>query len=146
MQTLILMQGPPGSGKSTKARELAAKLPGTRICSTDDFHFVRFKEYKRFPLSAQVLQRDEYVFQHDMLAEYHQWNKHEVYHWLLQGCNVIVDNTNIRREHVRPYLEMAQLLGVFVQVVRCEGQFQNSHAVPSIVVERMRAEMEDLLT
>lgn len=79
------------------------------------------------------------------LAYYHAWNQFEVYHWLLEGWNVIVDNTNIKRSQAKPYLDMARRLGVFIQVVRCTGEYASAHGVPAEVLLRMRQEMEDLL-
>lgn len=124
---LILMQGAPGSGKSTKAKELAAEI-GAVICSTDDFYYVD----------------GEYVFDQDNLSYYHTLNLFEAEHWLAAGRSVIIDNCNIRKSHAQPYLSLARKYGAETRAVRCVGEFQNVHSVPTKVVERMRNTMEKL--
>lgn len=128
MQKLFLMQGVPGSGKSTQAQQIQAVHPGSVICSTDDFHY-----------------SEGGCFQPLNLNYFHSYNQWQAHLYLQEGKTVIVDNTNITRASARPYLEMARALGVEVVVVRCEGQWPNIHKVLQALVESMRSRLEKLV-
>lgn len=133
---LTLMQGAPGSGKSTQARyiqryqDAQPYSPGCRIVSTDDFH---------------TSDGTDYLYDPSSLAYYHAWCQWECDYWLSLGYDVVVDNTNIRRWQAEPYIAMAERHGVSVQVIRCEGDYGSIHWVPTEAVARMKREMEDLL-
>jgi predicted kinase len=130
LQVLYVLQGPPGSGKSKLAQALRAQDPErTRIHSTDDYFYDANKVY---------------VFDATKLGLYHQLNLVAARGDLHRGFSVIVDNTNIKKEHARPYIDYAKQLGIRVSVIRVVGAFQNIHAVPPDIVERMRRGMEDL--
>lgn len=122
-----LMQGAPGSGKSTAARKLLAEQ-GAQIVSTD-FWFQTAGGYK---------------FDPSYLGEYHGRTQALCRSFLSVGMRVVVDNTNIRRLHAQPYLDMAKEFGYTVIVVRCDGKYQNEHGVPESTVEKMREMMEDI--
>ena len=145
MQKLVIMQGPPGGGKTTVAIALKARLESTKewpgsvqICSTDDYFMIGH------PLTGF------YKFEPDKLTKHHQSNQHRVLYLLERGITVIVDNTNIRAWEARPYVEMGMRLqnglrrGLKIEFVRCDGRFPNTHGVPGEKVEAMRAAMEDL--
>ena len=121
---LIIMQGAPGSGKSS----FAYKILESVVCSTDD--------YFETP--------DGYRFDRDKIGEAHKWNQSKCRHFLDWGSSVVVDNTNIHAWEAKPYVQMAVDLGIPVVFVRCTGKFQNTHGVPDKVVERMRNDMEEL--
>ncbi len=128
MKTLFIMQGAPGSGKSTVARELARAFVAASY-STDEFHIEEDRVYRFKPEKA---------------AEFHKRNQARCRQALENGWNVVIDNTAIHRWEARPYVEMAVELGVTVVFVRCTGRFDNDHGVPKERVERMRDEMEEL--
>lgn len=122
------MQGVPGSGKSTVARLIADNIVGV-ICSTDDYFY----------------KDGEYKFDPEKLGEYHSRNLQHATDLMAEGCNVVIDNTNILQKHVRPYVNAARQNGYHVQFVRITGDnFGNIHKVPEEVVERMRHQMEGL--
>lgn len=133
-QTLYIMQGPPGSGKS----ELAERLFESKyvvqnrrnwvICSTDDYFTVN----------------GEYKFDSSKLEEYHARNLKKATDCMKDGYNVIVDNTNIKCWQCKPYVQFAVENGINVVFIRVTGSFANKHGVPDDVVERMRNSMEDL--
>ena len=127
MQTLYVMQGASGSGKSTLAVVLA-KATGAVICSTDSY----------------FLTEGVYRFDPSKLGEYHASNQRAAAEHLQAGHSVIVDNTNLLRSHVKPYVAAAVALGVPVVFIRCEGQFPNSHGVPAEKVQQMREVMQEL--
>ncbi|XP_033116107.1 uncharacterized protein LOC117116233 isoform X2 [Anneissia japonica] len=92
-KVLCLMRGLPGCGKTTLARKL---LGVGIIFSTDDYF---------------VSRNGEYEFKKRFLTEAHDWNQKRVHEALVKGITpVIVDNTNIEKWVMRPYIEMAKKL------------------------------------
>lgn len=133
-KTLILMQGIPGSGKSTVARALYEGNPAnTIILSTDAFW------------------GEDYNFKPELLGRAHLWNEDRAAAAFRNGTDVIIiDNTNIRRKAVKYYMSLAADYGYNVQVVRvtCDIDLaiaRGTHNVPEDVVRRMYSEMEELL-
>jgi NEDD4-binding protein 2 len=149
--TLVLMQGIPGSGKSTVARMLAREYNPNRenlIYSTDEFWYeVPVDEIDGVPL---------YNYDPARRAEAHRWNQQRVVQAMQQGiAYIIVDNTNIQRWQVQPYLALAQIFDYEVQVVRVQVPVEVAiernaarsadRQVPEEVIRQMADEMEDLL-
>lgn len=126
-QTLFVLQGPSGGGKTTLANELRTRFDAV-VCSTDDFH----------------VENGVYVFKRDRLAEFHRLNLERACLFLDAGRSVVVDNTNVHAWEPRDYVRHAVRRGVKVEFIRCDGEYANHHGVPDVVVERMRAEMEEL--
>ncbi|MFY4731191.1 AAA family ATPase [Nitrospira sp. BLG_2] len=132
MSIMVVMQGASGSGKSTMAETIKAMLEATghkvEICSTDD-------EFKVDGV---------YKFDPSKIGENHiKCQKKARYH-LDWGTSVIIDNTNTQAWEARPYVQMAQELGVPVFFVPCHGKFNNVHGVPPEKVEAMRNRCEPL--
>jgi predicted kinase len=75
------MQGPPGSGKSTRALKIAREH-GAIICSTDSYFYTR---------------DGRYLFDLALLSAHHQRNTRRALALLDEGFSVVVDNTNIQR-------------------------------------------------
>jgi len=132
--TLILMCGLPGSGKSTKARAMAA-VSGAQICSADDYFIINGK----------------YTFDPLKLPEAHQLCRERAAAALRTGQHVIIDNTNLRREHRDEYRAMAAAMGAGFGVVFSDApwrwnpticQSRCTHGVPLAEIERMLAEFE----
>lgn len=113
-----MMQGIPGSGKSTEAAKIAGWIGArVKIVSTDD----------RFTVGGR------YEFQPEKLKEAHEETQ-RIARELVSDFHVIVDNCNIRRWHAEPYLEIAAGEG---EVFRCNYPGQSVHGVPSETVEAM---------
>ena len=127
---LFIMQGVPGSGKTTLARKLAKQYNAV-ICSTDDFHFQAGDGV--------------YRFEPENIGYYHAYNQFEVEYWLKAGRSVIVDNCNILGVHALPYIELARRYSQPLRVCRCDGAYVSVHGVPAEVIDRMRKQMEVLL-
>ena len=124
MNTLYIMQGVPGSGKSTIACELA-----DLVFSTDDF-FYREGEYK---------------FDAAKIGEAHQWNQLRAEGAMMVGGNdIAIDNTNVKRWEAKPYVQMAERYGYAVVFVRVSSNFKSVHGVTQEVIERMKTNMENL--
>ncbi len=127
-QFLILMQGPPGGGKSTLACDLSTRYNAI-IVSTDDL----------FTGPDGV-----YRFDGAKLPEYHRRTQELARNELAGGWNVIVDNTNLQQWQADPYIRMAREYGATVHVYRCNGVYPNKHGVPDDRVEKMRRDMREL--
>lgn len=142
-KTLVIMQGIPGSGKSTVAKGIRAQTAGV-ILSTDEFWYEVTKD-------GVSWRGEDYNFDPTRITEAHEWNQMRADHSMAaDSLCVIIDNTNIKREHVLPYLVLAAKYGYTVQVVRVEtdpalAASRNTHNVPVDTVFRMHAEMEDLI-
>lgn len=87
---LILMQGVPGSGKTTVAKALQAKNKNLLILSADD----------------EFMTADGYVFDGTRLKEVHEITQRKAREAFMSGFLVLVDNCNARNVHVTPYLNM----------------------------------------
>lgn len=137
-QTLYIMQGPPGSGKSTIAHYIQychkpVDGPECFIFSTDEYH------YENSPKGYPI-----YIFKGGKLGEYHRKNYERTIQALDRGCNVIVDNCNIKRKDCKKYVEYAVAHNIPVVFVRVTGNFKSIHGVPEEVIQRMRNQMETL--
>jgi len=143
---LVMMRGIPGSGKSTKAQEIARKHlenggKSVAVCSTDDYH----------------MEGNEYIFKRDKLGDFHTRNQMRAYEYCRNGVElIIVDNTNIKRKEMLVYINNAKPWGYEVEEVivgedslmsdptspiftsyidMCAAR--NTHGVPRDVIDRM---------
>jgi len=150
-KVMYVMRGLPGSGKSTRARELGE---GGVILSTDDF-FVHDGNGK-------------YEFDPARILEAHQWNQERALDAVKRGVSpVVIDNTNVKAEFARPYAEMAAANGYEIKVVEPDSPWwtlkpdmtpetreelvsellkRNTHGVPREVIEKMLSQWEHGLT
>jgi predicted kinase len=97
--TVVIMRGLPGSGKTTRARELAPEYDAV-IVSADDF-FVTDGVYN---------------FDPSELPEAHAQCQARALKALRAGRSVVVDNTNTQRWEMEPYLTLAALFGAEVWI------------------------------
>jgi NEDD4-binding protein 2 len=128
MKEIIIMRGLPGSGKSTRAAELA----GTTglIFSTDEF----------------FLRDGHYEFDRFRLKEAHQWNQQRVENAAANGVPlIVVDNTNVTQWEMAPYIRIAQTHGYAVRFKYPQTPWQfdpqelarrNTHGVPYEAIVR----------
>jgi NEDD4-binding protein 2 len=99
-KTLIIMRGLPGSGKSTRARELQEK----GVIHSTDTYFTN-------PLTG------EYKFDFEKTKEYHQNNLEDAIESMEAGISpVIIDNTNTQRWEFQKYLDAAEEFGYDVKI------------------------------
>jgi len=145
---MVLMRGVPGSGKSTKAKEIARahmQEGGTSvaICSTDDYH----------------MRDGVYVFQREKLGYFHTQNCLRASELMNLWVElIIIDNTNIKRRDMMPYISNAGSCGYEVEEVVVGKEFlvptmdldphaftgyielcaqRNTHGVPKDVIDKM---------
>ncbi len=133
---LIILQGVPGSGKSTFAKQLLewrwAINKCAAVCSTDDYFMVGTGS-ERF-----------YRWDASKLREYHAANQLRVDNLLHNGWDTIVDNTNTRRWEAKPYVLSAVKYNANVFFVRCMGSYANAHGVSDEKVQEMLHNQETL--
>ena len=135
MKKLIILRGLPGSGKSTKAKEILPKGPLKVICSADTFM-----------INAQ----GEYIFDSKKLERCHTACKIEARLSMYNRIPVIViDNTNIQKWEYQYYLDKAKQCNYEVEI-QIVGNLtdtemywkRNIHNVPREVIERMAQRFE----
>lgn len=128
---LYLMQGLPGTGKSSLARVIARDALAV-VLSTDDFHHTD-------PANPHL-----YIFDPTLAVSRHEKNQERCRYFLSRGVSVVIDNTNITNAAIKPYVLMATALGIPVEIRRCIQEYGSVHGVPAEIIEKMRAAMEDL--
>ena len=129
MNTLFLVRGLPGSGKSSLARRLVSR----RSLAADDY----------------FMDNGVYHFDPSRLAEAHADCQARCVQALSQG-DVAVANTFSCRWELQPYLVMAELAGARIIVIDLfdggctdsELEARNEHGVPLEGIARMRARWE----
>jgi len=129
MQTLTLIRGLPGSGKTTLAEWLS-----------DGGHNARHFEADMFFTKQGI-----YQFDASKLREAHEWCQQETLSVLERGYeSVIVSNTFTTLNEMRPYRAMAARLNIALQIYECKGSFGSIHNVPTEAIMRMASRWEDI--
>lgn len=119
MNTLILLRGMPGCGKTTLARTLA---PEANFAADDYFY-----NYK-----------GEYVFNRGSLgAAHNQCFKNTEEAMYDEKPLICVHNTFTTMKEMRGYERLAARHGYRVHVVHVEGNFGNTHNVPQENLDMM---------
>lgn len=130
-KVMVIMRGIPGSGKSTISqiigKGLGLDLEKCVICSTDDF----FKNKK-----------GQYKFNPKKIKENHLLNQLKAMKACIDKKNVIIDNTNVDNDHLKPYLDIAAEYGyrvynLAVIVDQMEAFKRQTHNVPEEAHKRM---------
>jgi tRNA uridine 5-carbamoylmethylation protein Kti12 len=144
VKRLILMQGCSGSGKSTIAELIKAGYLAqgatVEIHSTDNY----------------FMSDGKYKFNPKLLGVNHGKNQQAVVTSMDNKVDVvIVDNTNTKKAHVKPYIDSAAEHKYDVQVVRVTAPaaviaFQNGsrssdRRIPDDVIVRQALDVEDLV-
>ena len=130
MNTIYIIRGLPGSGKSTISRTLASV-----VCEADQFFIID----------------GEYVFDGNRLAEAHADCQARTAAAIAHG-DVAVANTFTRGWEVAPYVKIAREAHArFVVVDVFDGgcddatlASRNAHGVPKETIEKMRERYESL--
>ena len=102
VKRLILLRGLPGSGKSTRAKDIQQQQGGV-IFSTDQY-FVDKTD-------------GSYHFQNQLLGRAHLWNRTRSQNAAAQGVSpIIIDNTNTMMKEMKPYIGIARHFGYIVEI------------------------------
>lgn len=141
-QVLIVMRGIPGSGKSTKAKELAGS--NGVIHSTDDVIEAQ-GNYNEF--FKQMIASEDFT----PLSRAHSTNLKNLFKSLKDGLSpVILDNTNIKQNEAKAAVKAALELGLSDNSIKFvdigtgglsaqELSKRNTHGVPLDKIEAMIA-------
>ena len=121
--TLFLIRGLPGSGKSTEAKRLEARAPGLFRHLEADMYFIL---------------GDEYIFEASKLGRAHEWCQSKTEEYLERGYNVIVSNTFTTLKEIKPYEDIAKKLSVKLEVYQMNNSFKSIHNVPVETIKRMK--------
>lgn len=125
MQSLILVRGLPGSGKSMLADKLVPTM-AQRHYEADQYFMVD----------------GVYRFDITKIGKAHEWCQNKTKRSLCEGFSVVVSNTFTTARELQPYFDIAKSMGGVPQVILCQGQWGNTHNVPQDTLERMKARFE----
>ena len=147
MNTLVLVRGLPGSGKSTIAKSFVTHPSVENIkMLTNDFGDTWYQVKPTVHLEADMFYTDhegKYTFSADLLPHAHKWCSNTARIFMNAGYNVIVSNTFTTLKEMKPYLEHAELIGMPIRVIRMENNFGSIHNVPEETIQRMRDRFQD---
>lgn len=124
-QTLILVRGIQGSGKSTFAEKF--KKLGFLHHENDKF-FTDEKGVYTFDISKHQIAKEETL--------------NMVLKDLKAGKNVVVSNTFNSLKELNQYKELAEEMGINVKIVKMNLNFKSVHSVPEEIVERAKVTYE----
>lgn len=124
-QKLILVRGVQGSGKSTFAKKLANV---GFVHRENDMFFTDENGVYQFDFSKHQQAKDETLAL--VLAD------------LRDGENVVVSNTFNSLKELNQYKHLAEKMGVSVEIVKMNLNFESVHAVPAEIVEKARKTYE----
>lgn len=125
-QKLAICRGLPGQGKSTIAKEFAAKY-----------------NLEHFENDAYLYVNGKYVWTPETAAQAAKQCFNDTMNALKTGKSVVVSNVFVTRKAVDKYVNAAKRIGVQVAVFRATGNFQNIHDVPKNTYLSMKANFQD---
>lgn len=124
---ITFIRGLPGSGKSTKARELLENMD---------------RYSNAVHLETDMFWGDDYRFDINSLGIAHQWCQMEVAKNLFNGKSVIVSNTFVNRKEFLPYLRLAVRFDHHISLYECVGNYGSVHGIPDHAIDRMKRKWE----
>lgn len=132
---VIINQGLPGSGKSKYVQEIVRKSPPNivYVCSADTHHTMDDGTYNYKPEEAGTAHRK-------CMQSFMKCAQDRV-------PIIFVDNTNIYKYEMSPYVAVAKVYGYDVQIERFQCSVEtalrrNTHDVPEATIEAMYRSME----
>jgi energy-coupling factor transporter ATP-binding protein EcfA2 len=120
---IIFLRGSSGSGKSTYAKTL-----GCLHLESDMF----------------VIREGEYQWSTGTLKASHDWCYDTFASAALKGMDVCVSNTFSRKWELERYINFCIDNVLEYRIIRCMGNFKNTHNVPESIVQNMKDRFEDI--
>jgi len=132
-QTLIIIRGIPGSGKSTYAETLKKDL------WEEGYDVERFEADDFW-----IDDNGDYIFRPELLGLAHRECWRRTFEAFDHGLDyAIVSNTFTTAKEMEPYLKEAETRGLNVVVYRMDNEFGSIHGVPAKTIESMKARFVD---
>jgi len=148
MNTVVIMRGPTGSGKSTYVRQY---FRNACVVSADNF-FMKTEIIRQHGDGGPTRKREHYDFDPRLLPQAHAACLRSFVDALAEGVKtVVVDNTNIHLWELGGYLKIAKLAKYEVEIVQFVPTTiediktclkRNTHGVPFEIVAKMCVEFE----
>lgn len=123
---LYLIIGIPGSGKTTKAKEIISKYESQN------------KQIKHYEADMFFEHDGQYKFNPALLGKAHAWCQKKTEEAMMNNIDVIVSNTSLTPRERYFYLALAKLYDYEVKVITMINEFQNVHGVPADKLELMK--------
>jgi predicted kinase len=118
VQTLRIIRGLPGSGKSTYAQE---NYPLSPIYEADMFF------------------GEKYNWNPSYIGSAHNWCYYNVLKSLYVGADCVVANTFVTNKELDRYLELQNIIpDLNIEIIEMRTQYKSVHNVPKEVIERMQ--------
>lgn len=116
---LLIIRGLPGSGKSTLAKLLSA--------------------YNHYETDMYFMKHGVYKFRQNQLQAAHNWCEEQVRTNLQAGNDVVVSNSFISLNEMKPYMDM----GFDYDVMTASGEYKNIHNIIDMKIAEMKERWED---
>ena len=123
MNTLTIIRGLPGSGKSTFAKSL-----GVFHVEADMYH----------------MKNGLYSFDVSRKNDAHRWCKDVVMFALANKMDCVVSNTFTQKWEIDPYIKIAKECDADIKIYRMIGKFESIHNVPEDVIKSMEDRFENI--
>ena len=138
MQTLTLIRGIPGSGKTTLAKTICFSM------NNGSWHNGRFKNCFYYEADLYMIDnKGNYCFDKEKLKYCHDTCFENAIATLKDGYSVVVSNTFIKRWEMQRYIDAAKEIGVEVIEITVKSDFESTHGVPTETIERMKRDFEN---
>lgn len=126
---LTLIRGIPGSGKSTRAKEIVDAY--TVILEADEFFY---------------MEDGTYNFNFKFLPDAHKLCQAQAAYFLHQGVDIIISNTSINLSEIKTYWDLAKRFGAEFEIINCTENYGSIHNVPEETINRMSQNFEPITT
>lgn len=130
---LVLIRGLPGSGKSTKVREILINGIENVVKGFNHFEADMFFDHS-----------GKYKFDIKFLKNAHAWCFNNTLYKLLHNENVIVSNTFTTYREMEQYLQLVNRIpNLEINVISMKGQYTSIHNIPEDVMQKMKLRWEN---